>query len=310
MKQMLSGIMVLFLFLAMLFLPKTVFSGAADGLLLWFQVVFPTLFPFMLVSGLMLAGGGLNLVSRIFGGLSSRLFATSSNGAFAVIAGFLCGYPMGAKISADLVRTGNITHEEGTYLLSFCNNTSPVFIMNFIVWKTLGRNELMMPTLLILMLVPAFLSIIFRKFYLKGKKRFPDVKADESAAGRKFDMSVFDSCMMESFESIVKVGGYIIFFSILTALMTEISGGNFMIRVITPFLEMTNGIVLLKNSISDLTVSYPLILGLTSFGGMCAAAQTECMLGGTFIPFFPYIIQKLAAAVTASLIGSLYIRLI
>ena len=36
-----------------------------SGLLLWFQVVFPTLFPFMLVSGLMLAGGGLAVISRL-----------------------------------------------------------------------------------------------------------------------------------------------------------------------------------------------------------------------------------------------------
>ena len=147
MKRIISGISAVLIFIAMLFFPKAVFTGAADGLLLWFQVVFPTLFPFMLISGVMLAGGGLSLISHIFGRLSTRLFATSSSGAFAVIAGFLCGYPMGAKISADLVRTGNITREEGCYLLSFCNNTSPVFIMNFIVWKTLGKEELMTPTL-------------------------------------------------------------------------------------------------------------------------------------------------------------------
>ena len=310
MKRIISGISAVLIFIAMLFFPKAVFTGAADGLLLWFQVVFPTLFPFMLISGVMLAGGGLSLISHIFGRLSTRLFATSSSGAFAVIAGFLCGYPMGAKISADLVRTGNITREEGCYLLSFCNNTSPVFIMNFIVWKTLGKEELMTPTLTILMSVPVILSIPFRKFYLKGKKRFPDVKMKSSVAGKGFDMSVFDSCMMESFESIVKVGGYIIIFSILTALLTEIPGNNFIILAIAPFLEMTNGIVLLNSFIPDLSVSYPLILGLASFGGLCAAAQTECMLGGSYIPICPYLMQKLAAAMAASLIGMLYIRLL
>ena len=175
MKQLLSGLPVLVLFLAMLFSPKAVFEGAESGLLLWFQVVFPTLFPFMLVSGLMLSGGGLVVISRIFGRLFSTLFATSPNGSFAVIAGFLCGYPMGAKVSADLVRSGRISRDEGAYLLSFCNNTSPIFIMNFIVWKTFDREELMIPTLLILIGVPAFLSLFFRRFYLKGRKKFPDL---------------------------------------------------------------------------------------------------------------------------------------
>ena len=170
MKQLLSGLPVLVLFLAMLFSPKAVFEGAESGLLLWFQVVFPTLFPFMLVSGLMLSGGGLAVISRIFGRLFSTLFATSPNGSFAVIAGFLCGYPMGAKVSADLVRSGKISRDEGAYLLSFCNNTSPIFIMNFIVWKTLGRDELMLPTIAILMGVPMLMSFPFRRYYLKGKK--------------------------------------------------------------------------------------------------------------------------------------------
>ena len=298
--------MVLFLFLAMLFLPKTVFSGAADGLLLWFQVVFPTLFPFMLVSGLMLAGGGLNLVSRIFGGLSSRLFATSSNGAFAVIAGFLCGYPMGAKISADLVRTGNITHEEGTYLLSFCNNTSPVFIMNFIVWKTLGRNELMMPTLLILMLVPAFLSIIFRKFYLKGQNFFPCPDTGKKSYSR-LDFSTLDTCMMNSFESIVKVGGYIILFSVLITLLDELPGNHPLILAVSPLLEVTNGIIMLNTSIDNFSLCYPAVLALTSFGGLCSVAQTQCMLQGTGIKMLPYIAEKLAAAGAASLMAAVYL---
>ena len=63
MKRIISGISAVLIFIAMLFFPKAVFTGAADGLLLWFQVVFPTLFPFMLISGVMLAGGGLSLIS-------------------------------------------------------------------------------------------------------------------------------------------------------------------------------------------------------------------------------------------------------
>ena len=213
MRQYLSGMPVLVLFLAMLFSPKAVFDGAENGLLLWFQIVFPTLFPFMLVSGLMLSGGGLAVISRISGRLFSALFATSPNGSFAVIAGFLCGYPMGAKISADLVRSGKISYDEGAYLLSFCNNTSPIFIMNFIVWKTFDREELLLPTMLILILVPAVLSIFFRRFYLKGRKQFPDMSADEKGSAKPLDFELLDSSLADSFESIVKVGLYIIFFS-------------------------------------------------------------------------------------------------
>ena len=308
MKQLLSGLPVLVLFLAMLFSPKAVFDGAESGLLLWFQVVFPTLFPFMLVSGLMLSGGGLVVISRIFGRLFSALFATSPNGSFAVIAGFLCGYPMGAKVSADLVRSGRISRDEGAYLLSFCNNTSPIFIMNFIVWKTFDREELMIPTLLILIGVPAFLSLFFRRFYLKGRKKFPDLSDKKKNNVKLLNFEMLDSCLADSFESIVKVGLYIIFFSILIALPGKLSAGHPLLAGILPALEMTNGILMIHKAAPDLTVSYPLILGLTSFGGFCSAAQTKCMLKAASLPILPYIIQKLTAAAAASLLGIVYMH--
>ena len=308
MKQLLSGLPVLVLFLAMLFSPKAVFEGAESGLLLWFQVVFPTLFPFMLVSGLMLSGGGLVVISRIFGRLFSTLFATSPNGSFAVIAGFLCGYPMGAKVSADLVRSGRISRDEGAYLLSFCNNTSPIFIMNFIVWKTFDREELMIPTLLILIGVPAFLSLFFRRFYLKGRKKFSDLSDKKKNNVKLLNFEMLDSCLADSFESIVKVGLYIIFFSILIALPGKLSAGHPLLAGILPALEMTNGILMIHKAAPDLTVSYPLILGLTSFGGFCSAAQTKCMLKAASLPIMPYIIQKLTAAAAASLLGIVYMH--
>ena len=308
MKQLLSGLPVLVLFLAMLFSPKAVFEGAESGLLLWFQVVFPTLFPFMLVSGLMLSGGGLVVISRIFGRLFSTLFATSPNGSFAVIAGFLCGYPMGAKVSADLVRSGRISRDEGAYLLSFCNNTSPIFIMNFIVWKTFDREELMIPTLLILIGVPAFLSLFFRRFYLKGRKKFPDLSDKKKNNVKLLNFEMLDSCLADSFESIVKVGLYIIFFSILIALPGKLSAGHPLLAGILPALEMTNGILMIHKAAPDLTVSYPLILGLTSFGGFCSAAQTKCMLKAASLPILPYIIQKRTAAAAVSLLGIVYMH--
>lgn len=309
MKQILSGLPVIFLFTAMLFAPKAVFTGAQSGLLLWFQVIFPTLFPFMLVSGLMLSGSGLDLISQVFGKIFSRLFATSPNGAFAVISGFMCGYPMGAKVTADLVRNNRISEDEAGYLLSFCNNTSPVFIMNFIVWKTFGKEELMLPTLLILILVPACLSLVFRRFYLKGRRRFPPISGKNNCRRKILNFTAIDSCLSDSFDGIVKVGLYIIFFSVLISLIQEITSGCFVFTALLPLLEMTNGILMIRSSVHNPDLNYALILGITSFGGICAVFQTQCMLKDTSLSILPYLIQKLTAAAAASLLGFLYIHL-
>lgn len=305
-REYTPGIIAVLLFTAMLLAPRAVFSGAEDGLLLWFQIVFPTLFPFMLVSSLMMAGGGLSVISRICGKALGKIFATSGNGAFAVLTGFLCGYPMGAKVTGDLLRTGRISRNEACYLLSFCNNTSPAFIMNFIIWKTLGQEALTVPSFLILFGVPVLLSFLFRRFYLQGEKSFRSPEKTGRQPGGTLDFAAFDSCMMDSFEGIVKVGGYIISFSILIALLGKFKD-VFIFKAVLPSLEITNGIVMLHSSIADPVLSYPLIMGLTSFGGFCSIAQTNCMLRGTGISIFPYIAQKLAASLAASSLAYLYL---
>lgn len=309
MKHFPAGIFVTALFAAMLIFPQAVFSGAEEGLLLWFQIIFPTLFPFLVVTSLLLSSGGLNLITRLFGGLFRRIFRVTQNGAFAVLAGFLCGYPMGAKVTADLLRAEKISDREARYLLSFCNNTSPVFIINFIVWKTFGDESLMLPTLLILIGSPVLMSFIFRRIYLKGRHPFPEPSAALKEKKTRFDFSVLDSCMMNSFEAIVKVGGYIILFSVLLSLLEELSGQKSILMAAAPALEVTNGILLLSSSVSDPGLRYAAVLGLTSFGGLCSAAQTQCMLEGTGLSVIPYIIQKLTTAAAASLLSFIYLAL-
>lgn len=309
MKKWIPGVLTTFIFISMLFSSKAVFNGAASGILLWFRIVLPTLFPFMLISSLLLATGGLTVISRTTGGIFRKIFATSGHGSYAVLCGFLCGYPMGAKSAADLIRAGKITDREGAYLLSFNNNTSPVFIMNFIVWKTLGQERLLLPTMLILYLVPVLISFATRKYYLNGEKYFQNCGSKRKKENA-FRFAVVDDCMMGSFEAILKVGGYIILFSIILSLLRQLSLKIDLWYILLSSLEITNGIRLISGQFQGSVFCYPLILGLTSFGGFCAAAQTKCMLEGTKIRLFPYVIQKLAAAATASLFGFLYISLV
>lgn len=308
MRHSFAGVGIVLLFMIMLVCPKAVFSGASEGLLLWFQIILPTLFPFLLISNLLMVTGNIYYISSAFGTMLSRLFRVSSNGSFAVIVGFLCGYPMGAKIAADLTASGYISREEGQYLLSFCNNTSPVFILNFIVWKTLKNDRLLLPSLLILMLSPVIVSFFTRKRYLRNASCFQDKKTALRQKGR-WTFQDIDSCIMDSFETLVKVGGYIILFSVILTLCKSIPFSIPAFDSLLPVLEITNGIVMLGNTELPFSLLYPSILALTSFGGVCALAQTQCMIQKADLPILPYFIEKLAAALTASLLGILYIFL-
>lgn len=308
MRRNFTGIVIVLLFIIMLVSPKAVFTGASEGLLLWFQIILPTLFPFLLISNLLLVTGNIHYISSALGNLFSRIFSVSANGCFAVITGFLCGYPMGAKTAADLSEAGYISKEEGQYLLSFCNNTSPVFILNFIVWKTLKDDSLLLPTLLILIISPVIVSFFTRKKYLGKAERFQNQK-EAARTKTKWSFQDIDDCIMNSFETLVKVGGYIILFSVILTLLQTMPFSVPAVTYILPVLEVTNGIVMLGRMNIPFIIRYPAILALTSFGGLCAAAQTQCMIQNAKFSILPYMIEKLAAALTASVLGIAYLLL-
>ena len=78
-----AGSLTVFLFLAMLVSPDIVFTGAADGLLLWFNTIFPTLFPFMFITAILLKSGGLNIIANVLGKpLGKNIFRICRRGIF------------------------------------------------------------------------------------------------------------------------------------------------------------------------------------------------------------------------------------
>ena len=59
-------------------------------------------------------------------------FGLSPAGAYVLILGLLCGYPMGAKLAHDLYIDQQISRREGEYLLTFSCNASPAFIISYL----------------------------------------------------------------------------------------------------------------------------------------------------------------------------------
>ena len=301
MKQFAYMFAIIGSFIIMLLFPKETFLGASNGLLLWFQIVLPTLLPFIIVSNIFIHTNTALFISRFLSPLFSRLFVLSEPACYAVLVGFLCGYPMGAKATADLVQTGKITKKEGQYLLSFCNNTSPMFIISFIVFQNFKDDSLLLGTLSILLLTPILCSFLFRKYYRIKPSKSVTVFKEKFV----FNFDIFDRCLMNGFDTITRVGGYIILFSILFTLCMNLPTNYYL-----PFLEISNGIPWIMSNNLPLNIAYPYVLALTAFGGLCAAAQTSSMIKGTGIRISSYITQKLITALVTSFLAFCYIQFI
>lgn len=302
MKQLLILFLVLSFFLLMLCFPQFSFLGASNGLLLWFQILLPTLLPFMILSNLLIRTNSVLYISRFLRPFVQKLFSISESASYIVLVGFLCGYPMGAKAISDCIQKNLITKREGQYLLSFCNNTSLMYIVSFLVLQKFKDASLLLSTLLIMLLSPILCSFIFRIRYKNTKAVLTSRHAKNQAL--TFSFSLFDDSIMNGFESITKIGGYMILFSILFAI-----GSRFPIRWFLPLLEITGGTTAIFSWHLPLIATYPLVLGLTTFGGFCSMAQTYSMIQGSGLSIKSYIIQKLITALVTSLLAYVYISI-
>ncbi len=301
MKRLLTILCVLLFFTAMLIFPKETFQGASSGVLLWFHTVLPTLLPFLIISNLLIHTGAINLISRLLAPILCRFFRVSPYGAFVILIGFLCGCPMGSKVTADLLKKEAICEKEARYLLSFCNNTSPMFIVSYILWQNLNVPELTLPLLTLLTAAPVLLSFVFRCLYHIPVQGVYITSQDTLSVNGRDSL---DTCIMNGFETITRIGGYIILFSILISFAELIFAKSAAVTaLLLPTLEITTGITIICSSPLSLNSQIILALALTSFGGWCAAAQTRAMIMDTSLPLGPYIAEKLITALVTSFLA-------
>jgi len=292
-----SGIMLL---LFMLIFPAEALAASKRGLSLWFEVLLPSLLPFIILSSFLIQ---TNFIHRILGfcpKLWNILFGVSCYGAYALILGIFCGYPMGAKLTADLLESGKIKRDEAKYLLTITNNASPMFITGYILLSTLNRPDLAAVTFVILYLTNFLCSLIFRMLYGRYKTVTAVPQNKKKVSTPVPLMELIDTSIMNGFESITKLGGYIILFSILAGLTQKIIFLNPNIRYIfLGLIEITSGIQSIAAAPWSSSLKFSMILSVTAFGGVSTIAQTQCMIQKTKLPIGGYIAAKICNGILA-----------
>lgn len=282
-------------------------SYASLGLELWFQKMVPSLFPFMILSGIMVR---LNLTDKLAMAaypLVGRMYQVRKNVCYCMLLGFLCGFPMGAKVTGELYERGQLTHREAEYLLAFCNNIGPVYFCSFVL-PLLGR-KLTAPYLFGMYGIPLLYGFVLRGTAyrdLTGLQRNPARIAGQSSGAElraaeldrldSFEparrtrltfaqiLEAADQSIRSSGQSILTLGGYMILFNLLNLLPHVLTGHS--LPILSPLLEITGGLGMLKGAL-------PLYSLLSlSFGGLSCIAQTYSCIRGCGLSLAGYIYHK------------------
>ena len=308
-KYFFSLILFLFLLLILLF-PAQARNGASSGLLLWFNVLLPTLLPFMILSAII---QNLGIVDCICSRLSAR---TGKNLYFLypLTLGLLSGLPLGAKLCSEAVRAGQLKPKQGQFLLTICNNSSAMFLMGFVAENQLQQPNLMFHFLLLvplasflsalitLLLPPAIPKNIRRNQSTVIPSQSSVIACSDSATG-SLPASVSHS-IMDSFAVLTRVGGYVILFSVLAEFLLLIDSPA--VLPLVSMLEITTGVRAI--CMSELAQNAKILLSAVavSFTGLSGIAQTFDVIADSGLSSGSYMISRCFSALLTGVLFYLF----
>ncbi len=295
----------LFLFTLLFYLfshPSDAFAAAQSGLHLWFDTLIPTLLPAMIFSNLLVQLDLVQCLVRFLSPITARLLHLSTYGTYALLIGFLCGFPMGAKTISDLQKNGHLSREEASYLLPFVNNVSPMFLMNIVVFQTIKDSSYLLPTLLIVYGAPVIYGILTNQRY-RQKVSSVDMVYKKQASKIQVRFELIDACIMNAVFTILKLGSYVILFSILSRLIQSFPTAHmFLQSFFVGSMELTNGIAFIHTQPLPFPQKYFFLCVICVWGGFCALAQTQSVLSSDSLSISAYIKARIFICFIACLL--------
>ena len=329
-KRILPFIITIFTLCLVLFSTSNL-NATKNGLNLWVTSVVPSLFPFFVATELLTYTNIPFLLGMLFNIFMKPLFNVKGEGSFAFIMGVISGYPVGAKIVCDFREKKIMSKEECERLLSFTNNSNPLFIIGTIGISMFGNTLIGILLFITHILSSLTVGLIFRFW----KKNYIYEEKDNSIINYSKEIhyselgEILSNSIFNAISSTMMIGGFIVLFSVIISIFKTSKLLNILVFINSPFckifkipssfiaplfiglLELTNGISLIS-SIHIKAISLNIIF--TSFllgvGGISIFFQILSIVSKTDLSIKPYIIGKLLQGIIASFYTFLFINFI
>ena len=298
-KYIFTGFILLFCFYYISF-PAQVSACAKAGVLLWFTQIFPLLFIFTILSNLIISTNVLQSVPNKYILLLTYLI------------GLIFGFPIGAKLTSDFSAHGYINTKYIEILSAFSNHFSLPFIITYALSEQLGIHN-HYSIYLVSLYLPSAAGIIILFF---NSLRDEDCLTQKiPAQGFKLNMQIVDAGIMRGFETLIKLCGYIVLFSIIARMPQSIADKAIIqkpvfIDIMSSILEATNGIDIICELPLPHTLSILLCIFLLSFGGMSCIVQTKSIFQSQHYNLKKYILLKSIMSLFSCLIFIILFRIL
>lgn len=295
---------------------KSNMEAAKTGLTLWATSVVPSLFPFFVGTELLYRTNFVIFLGKLFTKFMRPVFNVPGEGAIALILGNLSGYPVGAKLACNLLENKQCTKVEAERIISFTNNSGPLFIVGTVGISMFYSKEIGLALLLCHFLASLTVGMLFRNYKKDKDDFYKRVKSTLKKDSPTVSLSNLGETLGESIRNsinlILTIGGFIVLFSVIISIFNESQIFNLVSNIfvnigvpenitkaiLSGILEVTNGLKI-SSSLQTKSLAANIILSsfLLGFGGISVMLQVYSVIAKQKLSIRPYIYGKFLQAI-------------
>lgn len=317
-RDCLLGLGLLWTALALVLWPGEAMAAMKDGLKLCGNVILPSLFPFFVLSSLVVALGMSRYLGRLLEPVMAPLFRVNGSCATALALGFVGGYPVGARTAIELYQNGQCSRTEAERLLAFCNNSGPAFILGVVGAGVFGSGKAGLMLYLAHILASLAVGLIFR-FYKPSHRPQTYRRGGPQFQAASFPVA-FTHSITGAMSSALNICAFVLFFTVflrllsyagvlgtlargLAALFSPLGLSELWARrLMTGLLEVSSGV----SSLTDggLTGRLSMAAFMLGWAGVSVHCQVLAFLGDSGLSMRTYVVGKLLHGILSSLIAA------
>ena len=299
---LLTFVVVLF---EMLFHSSVIINSVSLSFSLCINNLFPSLFPFMILSNILIEYGFVEITSELLKPIMNKIFKSHENGAFVLILSLISGSPSNAKYISELLNKQLITTKDAEKILLFTHFVNPLFIINTIGITFLHNKIIGLIILTSHYLGNLFVGIIFRNYHknitnnkINIKKAFSSLEKEH-----KSFITILTNSITSSINTLLIILGVITTCLIITSIIN-------LNPLYNGFLEITQGLKYLSTTNHHLLFKTIFSTFLISFGGLSIHAQVFSILSNKKIKYIPYLSARIIHGITSSTIVYILFKII
>ncbi len=308
--------------LCLIIYSKSVAKGVARGLLLCAESIIPSLFAFIVISIFMCRSPAGKAVSLLFYPVTKYILRLKPELGCVVVMSMFGGYPVGAGLISDMVRSGELSKKTASYMMWFCSNAGPAFVITAVginMFGSVSAGVILLVSHLASSLILGVAAGVFSDSYSFEKDA---VSKSDSEKNKKSMGDIFVESVSAGVNSIFAICAYVVLFSALLSVLEDSSYVNSLSSAIAGIFNIDRkSVVGIMNGFFEVTTACSTINGLglnnpipiaaffISFSGISVILQVRHSFSSTGVKLRGYIVSRFVSGVLSAVIAFVLLRL-